>query len=132
MTANLWGICCLHHKHRGLRDMLKWGQNNISCIAGATTTVKEKKKEDRKWMKHQKKKSYKDNEDRRKTDDKDERNKATTEKRTMIEEPQMWERAQVGFGGTGRKRKSPCTKQCALQKHGLCDTRLAEACPPKL
>ena len=38
----------------------------------------------------------------------------------------------VGFGGTGRKRKRPCTKQCAWRKHGSCDTRLAEACPPKL
>ena len=44
----------------------------------------------------------------------------------------MWERAQVGFGGTGRKRKGPCTKQCAWQKHGSCDTRLVEACPPEL
>ena len=44
----------------------------------------------------------------------------------------MWERAQLGFGGTGRKRKGPCTKQCAWRKHGSCDTRLAEACPPKL
>ena len=46
--------------------------------------------------------------------------------------PQMWERAQVGFGGTERKRKGPCTKQCAWRKHGSSDTRLAEACPPKL
>ena len=37
--------------------------------------------------------------------------------------PQMWERVQVGFGNTGKKRKGPC---------GSCDTRLAEACPPKL
>ena len=50
----------------------------------------------------------------------------------LIGKPQMWERAHVGFGGTGRKRKGPCTKQCAWQKHGLCDTRLAEASPPKL
>ena len=50
----------------------------------------------------------------------------------VIWKPQMWERAQLGFGGTGRKRKGPCTKQCAWRKHGSCDTRLAEACPPKL
>ena len=49
-----------------------------------------------------------------------------------IGKPQMWERAHVGFGGTGRKRKGPCTKQCAWRKHGSSDTRLAEACPPKL
>ena len=49
-----------------------------------------------------------------------------------IGKPQMWEWAHVGFGGTGRKRKGPCMKQCAWRKHGLCDTRLAEACPPKL
>ena len=47
----------------------------------------------------------------------------------------MWERRAhdiVGFGSTGRKRKGPCTKQCAWRKHGSCDTCLAEACPPKL
>ena len=44
---------------------------------------------------------------------------------------EMWERVQVGFGSTGKKRKGPCTKQCAWRKHGSCDTRLAEACPPK-
>ena len=49
-----------------------------------------------------------------------------------IGRPQMWERVQVGFGSTGKKRKGPCTKQCAWRKHGSCDTRLAEACPPKL
>ena len=49
-----------------------------------------------------------------------------------IGKPQMWERAHVGFGGTGRKRKGPCTKQCAWRKHGSSDTRLAEACPLKL
>ena len=38
----------------------------------------------------------------------------------------------VGFGGTGRKRKGPCTKQCAWRKRGSSDTRLAEASPPKL
>ena len=38
----------------------------------------------------------------------------------------------MGFGGTGRKRKGLCTKQCAWRKHGSSDTRLAEACPPKL
>ena len=38
----------------------------------------------------------------------------------------------MGFGGTGRKRKGPCTKQCAWRKHGSSNTRLAEACPPKL
>ena len=48
-----------------------------------------------------------------------------------VERPQMWERVQVGFGSTGKKRKGPCTKQCAWQKHGSCDTHLAEACPPK-
>ena len=44
----------------------------------------------------------------------------------------MWEQAHVGFGGTGKKRKGPCTKQCAWRKHGSSDTRLAGACPPKL
>ena len=44
----------------------------------------------------------------------------------------MWERAHVGFGGTGRKCKNPSTKQCAWRKHGLCETRVAEACPPQL
>ena len=39
----------------------------------------------------------------------------------------MWD-----LGGTGRKSKGPCTKQCAWRKHGSCDTRLAEAYPPKL
>ena len=38
----------------------------------------------------------------------------------------------MGFGGTGRKRKGPRTKQCTWRKHGSSDTRLAEACPPKL
>ena len=38
----------------------------------------------------------------------------------------------MGFGSTGKKRKGPCTKQCAWRKHGSSDTRLAEACPPKL
>ena len=51
---------------------------------------------------------------------------------SLIGKPQMWERAQVGFGGTGRKRKGPCTKQCAWRKHSPCDTRLAEACAPEL
>ena len=51
---------------------------------------------------------------------------------TSIGKPQMWERADVGFGGTGRKRKGPYMKQCAWREHGLCDTLLAEACPPKL
>ena len=51
---------------------------------------------------------------------------------TEVGRPQMWERVQVGFGSTGKKRKGPCTKQCAWRKHGSCDTRLAEACPPKL
>ena len=32
--------------------------------------------------------------------------------------PQMWERVQVGFGSTGKKRKGPCAKQCAWRKHG--------------
>ena len=51
----------------------------------------------------------------------------------QFEKPQMWEQAHVGFGGRGRKRKRPCTKQCASRwKHGSCDTRLAEARPPKL
>ena len=36
--------------------------------------------------------------------------------------PQMWERVQVGFGNTGKKRKGPCTKQCAWRKHASCDT----------
>ena len=36
------------------------------------------------------------------------------------------------LGAQGRKGKGPCTKQCALRKHGSRDTRLAEACPPKL
>ena len=40
--------------------------------------------------------------------------------------PQIWERAQLEFGVTGRKRKDPCTKQCAWRKHGSYDTRLAE------
>ena len=30
---------------------------------------------------------------------------------------QLWERPHVGFGGTERKRKGPCTKQCAWRKH---------------
>ena len=34
----------------------------------------------------------------------------------------MWERVQVEFGSTGKKRKGPCTKQCAWRKHGSCDT----------
>ena len=51
---------------------------------------------------------------------------------SFFRNPQMWERAHVRFGGTGRKRKGPCTKQCAWRKHGSSDTRLAEACPPKL
>ena len=50
----------------------------------------------------------------------------------MFGNPQKWERPHVGFGGAGRKRKGHGTKQCAWQKHGSCDTRLAEACPPKL
>ena len=50
----------------------------------------------------------------------------------ILGKPQMWERAHVGFGDTARKRKGPCTKQCAWRKHGSSDTRLAEACPPKL
>ena len=29
----------------------------------------------------------------------------------------MWERAHVGFGGTGRKRKGPCMKQAWLVRH---------------
>ena len=49
-----------------------------------------------------------------------------------LRNPQMWERAHVGFGGTGRKRKGPCTKQCVWRKHGSSDTRLAEVCPLKL
>ena len=49
-----------------------------------------------------------------------------------VRSPRMWEQAHVGFGGTGRKRKGPCTKQCAWWRHGSSDTRLAEACPPKL
>ena len=36
----------------------------------------------------------------------------------------------LGCGGTGRKRKGFCTKPCAWRKHGLCDTRLAEAQEP--
>ena len=51
---------------------------------------------------------------------------------TNFGRPQKWERMQVGFGSTGKKRKGPCTKQCAWRKHGSSDTRLAEACPPKL
>ena len=47
-------------------------------------------------------------------------------------QPQKWERAHVGFGGTGRKRQGSCMKQWAWRKHCLCDTRLAEVCPPKL
>ena len=50
---------------------------------------------------------------------------------SIIGELQRWERAHVGFAGTGRKRKRPCMKQCAWRKHGLCDTRLAEACSPQ-
>ena len=46
--------------------------------------------------------------------------------------PQIWEQAHVGFGGRGRNRKGPGMKQCAWVKHGVYDTRLAEACPPKL
>ena len=49
-----------------------------------------------------------------------------------IGNPQMWERAHVGFGSAGRKRKRPSTKHFVWRKHGSCDTRLAEACPPKL
>ena len=52
--------------------------------------------------------------------------------RTLVRNPQMWERAHVGFGGTGRKRNGPCTKQRAWRKHGSSDTRLAEECPSKL
>ena len=52
-------------------------------------------------------------------------------KSKRVGHPQMWEWPHVGFGGTGRKCKGPCTKQCAWRKHGSCDTRLAEACPPK-
>ena len=52
--------------------------------------------------------------------------------RLKLGKPQRWERAHVGFGGTGRKRKGACTKQCAWRKHALCDTRLTEACPTKL
>ena len=36
--------------------------------------------------------------------------------------PQIWERAHVGFGVTGRKCKGPCMKQCAWRKH-VCATR---------
>ena len=50
----------------------------------------------------------------------------------FVDKPQMWKWAQLGSGGTERKRKGPCTKQCAWRKHGSCDTRLAEACAPKL
>ena len=39
--------------------------------------------------------------------------------------PQMWER-HVGFGGTARMHKGPCTKQCAWRKRGSCDMRLAK------
>ena len=56
----------------------------------------------------------------------------TTSTLGFIGRPQMWERVQVGFGSTGKKRKGPFTKQCAWRKHGSCDTHLAEACPPKL
>ena len=49
-----------------------------------------------------------------------------------VRRPQMWERVQMGFGSTGKKRKGPCTKQCAWRKHRSSDARLAEACPPKL
>ena len=38
----------------------------------------------------------------------------------------------MGFGGTARKRKGPCTRQCAWRKHGSSDARLAEACPLKV
>ena len=54
------------------------------------------------------------------------------EQNIFFRNPQMWEQTYVGFGGTGRKRKGPCTKQCAWRKHGSSDTRLAEACPLKL
>ena len=50
----------------------------------------------------------------------------------QVGKPQMWERAHVGFGGTRRKRKGPCMKQCLWQKHSMCDACLAEACLPKL
>ena len=45
--------------------------------------------------------------------------------------PQMWDRAHVGFGPTGRRRKGSCTKQCAWRKHGSCDTRVVEPGLPK-
>ena len=43
---------------------------------------------------------------------------------------QIWECAQVNFGGTRRKCNGFCMKQCAWRKHGLCDTCLVEACAP--
>ena len=48
--------------------------------------------------------------------------KATKLVSEIIGNPQMWERARVGSGGTGRKRKGHCTKQCAWRKHGSCNT----------
>ena len=50
----------------------------------------------------------------------------------MVSETPKCGSGRVGFGGTGRKRKGPCTKQCAWRKHGSSNTRLVEACPPKL
>ena len=35
---------------------------------------------------------------------------------TKIGKPQMWERAHMGFGGTGRKRKGACMKQSAWMR----------------
>ena len=58
--------------------------------------------------------------------------KTSRRRRTTSETPKCGGGAHVGFGGTERKRKGPCTKQCAWRKHGSCDTRLAEARPPKL
>ena len=50
---------------------------------------------------------------------------------TSLRNPQMWERVHVGFGGTGRKRKGPCTKQCAWRKHGSSNTLPGGSMPPE-
>ena len=52
-------------------------------------------------------------------------------------EPSPGHTPNVGVGACGIwghrvEAQTPLHEQCAWQKHGSCDTRLAEACPPKL
>ena len=51
--------------------------------------------------------------------------KMRTRKRGTFRNPQ-WD-----LGAQGGNANVSCMKQCAWRKHGLCNTRLAEACPPK-